>query len=412
MPTTTRSVKPPRKKEAKKQKAAAAKAIRGGETGQAQKTANTLGKLTGGRASQQPVEFTHDSRYFLSGVGNEVKLYSIATGDVARTLPAHGQEGHNMAVTAIAAHPTEHNQVFTGSVDGHIIVWDYSTATQINNIVVGEPIAQIAVCAARRDIVLVLTASRRSGKSTLYKLQLSGDTPEPLQQIAQITGCQRMAWAPDGEFVALLAEREMYVGRLANDSELQLQRFTLKTRASCIAFHATEACIAVGDIAGRITLWYCLGATTNEETTRTMMHWHAHGVNALTFTTDGIYMLSGGPEGVLVLWHMRSGGKQFLPHLGAEILAVSVSPDQAYYALTHADNTIRVVNALDLTLRQVVQGLKLQVPTGGYKGALPAGLTTEPRSRNLVLNGAPGSLQFYNPFSSRHILDLELDGYR
>jgi NET1-associated nuclear protein 1 (U3 small nucleolar RNA-associated protein 17) len=74
-------------------------------------------------------------------------------------------------------------------------------------------------------------------------------------------------------------------------------------------------------------------------------------------TRLGIYLLSGGREAVLVLWHLRSGHKQFLPRLDTDITKIIISPDQAYYALIQADNTIRIINALDLTLRQLIKTL-------------------------------------------------------
>jgi NET1-associated nuclear protein 1 (U3 small nucleolar RNA-associated protein 17) len=70
-------------------------------------------------------------------------------------------------------------------------------------------------------------------------------------------------------------------------------------------------------------------------------------------------MLSGGVEGVLIIWHLRSGTKQFLPHLGADINSVAVSPDQSSYAIAQQSNSVRIINALDLTQKQIVQGLKI-----------------------------------------------------
>jgi NET1-associated nuclear protein 1 (U3 small nucleolar RNA-associated protein 17) len=54
----------------------------------------------------------------------------------------------------------------------------------------------------------------------------------------------------------------------------------------------------------------------------TTLQWHAAAVGAITFSSDGNYLLSGGVEAVLVLWSLVSGGtaaKQFLPRLGAPI---------------------------------------------------------------------------------------------
>jgi NET1-associated nuclear protein 1 (U3 small nucleolar RNA-associated protein 17) len=39
---------------------------------------------------------------------------------------------------------------------------------------------------------------------------------------------------------------------------------------------------------------------------------------------------------------------------------------------------------------------------------IPTDIAIDPRSQNLVLNGTVGQLQFYNPFTKRHVFDLEV----
>ena len=54
----------------------------------------------------------------------------------------------------------------------------------------------------------------------------------------------------------------------------------------------------------------------------TILHWHAHAVTSILSSHDGRFVYSGGDEGVLVLWHVGSGGlnkKTFIPRLGAAV---------------------------------------------------------------------------------------------
>jgi hypothetical protein len=55
------------------------------------------------------------------------------------------------------------------------------------------------------------------------------------------------------------------------------------------------------------------------------MHWHAQAVSCLSCTEDAGYLLSGGQEGVLVMWQLESGYRQFLPRLGGPIVALANS---------------------------------------------------------------------------------------
>jgi NET1-associated nuclear protein 1 (U3 small nucleolar RNA-associated protein 17) len=46
-------------------------------------------------------------------------------------------------------------------------------------------------------------------------------------------------------------------------------------------------------------------------------------VSSLSLSVDGRYLYSGGEEGVLVVWQLGSGHKDFVPRLGAAIAHVA-----------------------------------------------------------------------------------------
>jgi NET1-associated nuclear protein 1 (U3 small nucleolar RNA-associated protein 17) len=90
----------------------------------------------------------------------------------------------------------------------------------------------------------------------------------------------------------------------------------------CAAIDSTDSLLAAGDVSGRIQIWHnfpaalrgaaaARGASDSTAAAAlpapvaTTWHWHAHPVRGLTFSADGVYLLSGGMEGVLV---SRAGG--------------------------------------------------------------------------------------------------------
>jgi NET1-associated nuclear protein 1 (U3 small nucleolar RNA-associated protein 17) len=183
----------------------------------------------------------------------------------------------------------------------------------------------------------------------------------------------------------------------------------MEQEITTMALHPSEHCIATGDVNGKIVLWYFMEKTHEHDNgakpISTTLHWHAHKVLALEFTADGSYLLSGGEEGVLVLWQLQTRHKDFLPRLGSDIMSISVSPDQTLMALGHQDNTIRIASTVNMTVKQAVMGLKCaQVDHETYP--LSTGLVVEPRNDHVVLNGVPGTLQFYNCFTDRHVLEV------
>ncbi len=73
-------------------------------------------------------------------------------------------------------------------------------------------------------------------------------------------------------------------------------RFAHRQNITAFAFHPTEKCVVYGDSVGEIWRDYCLDGITTSRRRLDKFHWHTLQVNALSFTPDGAYMLSGGLE--------------------------------------------------------------------------------------------------------------------
>ncbi|KAI8055478.1 WD40-repeat-containing domain protein [Syncephalis plumigaleata] len=364
-------------------------------------------KATQGHLGQLPVAFTRDSRLFINSTDKEVRFFSVATGQAIRAVPHLPEDRHGKPLTAAVINYASPDQLITSSFDKRVKVWNYEEQTLLKTFKFEDPVHNICLCPARPDEILVLTFNSYTGTSSVYLHKLSEELSESAEPLTQIPSRCRMAWSPDGSTIALVHERVLHLGTLHNNNTIQMKRVTFKSRATCLAFHPTEASLAIGDVSGQVTLWYYTQPMQpNEQMASTSFHWHALAVRTIAFTSDGIHMLSGGVEGVLVIWHLRSATKQFLPHLGADINSVAVSPDQSSYAIAQQSNSVRIINALDLTQKQVVQGLKINA--SDKMRLLSGSIAIEPRTGNLVLNGSAGSLQFYNPITNRHILDLEV----
>lgn len=153
-----------------------------------------------------------------------------------------------------------------------------------------------------------------------------------------------------------------------------------------------------------------------------------HALPIFTPFPLGTYLLSGGEEGVLVLWQHKTNHKHFRPRLGAAISRVSCSPGDAYFAVTLQNNGKAIIDDSDSveviqtqycvagdycccpilpSVVELVSGLNSDVEgvLGGVRRALVAvpgenpvktGLVLRPSSSSLVLNSSPGFLQFYD----------------
>uniref|UniRef100_A0A7S4E0P5 WD repeat-containing protein 75 second beta-propeller domain-containing protein n=1 Tax=Lotharella globosa TaxID=91324 RepID=A0A7S4E0P5_9EUKA len=170
------------------------------------------------------------------------------------------------------------------------------------------------------------------------------------------------------------------------------------TKVTAMAVHPYHPYIATGNNKGRITIWYNV---TGKDFATSSLHWHAHPVHAIAFSSDGSYMFSGGEEAVLVIWQLETKAKQFLPRLGSVIRSITISPDGNIYALALADNSLKFVDAVSNSESLHVKGLALAHSLPGEReqhgvGGVRETLKTDPRDSLIACRGVPGRLQFYD----------------
>ena len=113
-----------------------------------------------------------------------------------------------------------------------------------------------------------------------------------------------------------------------------------------------EDLAAVGMKDGTIRFWRF--DTQNSKSIKELYHWHSHQCRALQFTEDGIYLISGGEEAVLVIWQLQTGRRQFIPGLGTAISHISVSPNSKYYAVSTSGNCIHLINSVSSKIHKTI----------------------------------------------------------
>ena len=296
---------------------------------------------------------------------------------------------------------------------------------------------------------LLLIALLHSPKKRRWKLLVfDTNSRRPLRTVfesAQNSRCSGVAlkthgWRSGGEVFAIslvaISQKVMRVwgmcvrgntGHGGREVSVHHRRvYTHNARLTAVALHPLDGTAATGDIAGNIVLWRgavaSFGGERGRELTHrlthrrpgalraagavgppqtkaggavvtTNLHWHSRQVNCLAFSSGGDALLSGGTEAVLVVWHMSTGAKSFLPRLGAAIRSVASCPTNGRkYAISLADNTILVVCALDnMAALWRLRGLSLLAPV--HSTVVPAslyGMCVEPRNGGVVFKTLPG----------------------
>ncbi|KAJ7619182.1 WD40 repeat-like protein [Mycena polygramma] len=354
--------------------------------------------LTDSSVSTVPPIFTKDGSYFFSLVGPSVRIYAVTTGKVVSTLSIPRPTGYDASSDTLACavlNPHNAFQLITGSVAGVLAVWDFLEATLLQTVDVSQPIHHICVHENFKDSVFV-TASRPGKKGLIddnaIVLRVS---LKPADVASQSTRQKSSEIYPSARY-------ECPPASLFLPEEIGWTTF------------------ATGDDKGNIRLWYCLNDRlpdkplgVEKKTQTTTLHWHAHAVSSLAFTSNGAYLLSGGEESVLVIWQLHSGKREFLPRIGSPIKTIAVSKvagGEEEYLLGLADATYAFVGAASLKISRSYSRIKLaayNAPSTSKHSATP--LSVHSLTSTVILPSShPASLQIYSPLSSTLVSELEV----
>lgn len=218
-------------------------------------------------------------------------------------------------------------------------------------------------------------ADRTSGHSLvlLVSLKTKGEATESsasksseIVRIGKTRVASSLAISRSGSWLGVVAGLNLYVV-----STSALDNGFIKHEApqamTCLAIHPNDEYIVTGDEKGQLRFWYCLSTSvpvfasgSNAQTKTSTLHWHAHAVSSVIFTPNGAQLLSGGEEGVLVLWHMHTGRREFVPNLGAAIKSIAIrNTGQEEYLVGLVDGGFILVNGDTLTKTRAVSHISI-----------------------------------------------------
>ncbi|KAL8857158.1 MAG: hypothetical protein Q9198_010734, partial [Flavoplaca austrocitrina] len=96
------------------------------------------------------------------------------------------------------------------------------------------------------------------------------------------------------------------------------------------------------------------------------------------------YLISGGLETTLVLWQLETGYINTLPHLGAPIEGIVISPSGASYAIRLADNSAMIVSTAELKPTFSIAGVQSTDTNSLEHMKLPYIATVDSSPENMV----------------------------
>ncbi|VAI27360.1 unnamed protein product [Triticum turgidum subsp. durum] len=417
--------------------------------------------ITGGQSYvSAPPAFSADGRFLLVCSGRSVSVFSTSTGMLVSEL-----EGHEGDVTAVVIVPPQSNAAaaaklathcWTAGLDGFLIYWDFATAELVRKVKVDAPVHSMVIPNISKKLkvtevyfpfafVSVEALSNKAiqdkakGKPVTKKKELWGqlriyDLWKGCQvgsELAQTRKPEKIVVSCSGEFLGIANKRHLYIWSIPtkdfNYANIRKIKLGHTKELSTLAFHPSERIVAGGDATGRILIWRGFGkakfsgthgakSQVDEERdgvrgkddagTCTTWHWHSSGVNFLKFSSDGAYLLSGGMEGVIVVWQLDTGKRRYKPRLGSPLLFFVDSPDSSISCVSCTNNQVHLLNMPNMEVLKTVSGIKLPIASADLSRRDVCGFDS---TNGLVaIPTQDYCIQFYNLFENTEVSEVQV----
>ena len=363
--------------------------------------------------------------------------------------------GHSADVTTVSFHPAhpDGQVLLTASLDGTLRTWNTQDGSMGMTLTAPGPVESMAVASrsnphSRDTVYLSCWKRRREGDDgeggRIHACKIGNkQSSERLIKVATPT---QLIINPSGTLLGTFDRHTILIWLLSHkdcgtDYSQCLHRLHHTKRISVLACDMTGNVITAGDCTGRILLWRGILAERKTRPTQndseadlmsaenslpcTTFHWHSRTVQCLSFTSDSAYLLSGGSEGVLVIWHLEDGQKSYLPRLGASLRGISPFPrDAARVAIACADNAVRLISISSMVVECAITGVMPAFFKPRYAASRRADLaeasrnnlraepspavSLEPRSGTIAFAAVGSSLQLYDHEHDRHVARLAI----
>ncbi|KAG5518794.1 hypothetical protein PMAC_002765 [Pneumocystis sp. 'macacae'] len=341
--------------------------------------------ISGGYFSNLTPIFTKDEKSILVAIGSIVKIYNIKTGICMQTIGNLDQENYLYLpkITAMKLDPSNEYRVYIADEEGYIKLWDWTDNSLLRSRHTRKKIHYISVQSSNPSCIYAVlehhsphpsnshsssvsikSSSKKFYEVYSYTFPSFGSSSTKIirsQRILKCKTCIGMNISDDEKTLVIGTIHSIYVCKKKEQNPKNHQKLweihKFDTRSPISSLLMYDNYVAVGDHEGKLLIYYNI--LNLEEPIVRIFHWHPHPFSALSLILEGSYILTGGKEGVLVFWQIKTGNKQFLPRLGSPINKIGVSRTNSFYAVLLENNSIKIVNAIDLKIKSEISGVQI-----------------------------------------------------
>ncbi|AWM38533.1 WD domain, G-beta repeat [Gemmata obscuriglobus] len=312
-----------------------------------------------------------DDRFVaVAGAAGPVVVLDAVTGSARHQLP-----GHRGGATAVTW--ADEGTVVSAGQDGRVRVWDAATGAErfaldagarwVESVAV-SPCGTYLASAAGKKVRLwgrdgrllrdypghastVTDLVWRPGGHELTAAAYGGvalwspDAAEPAGRLEWKGSVLRLAWSPDGKFLAT-GDQDSTVHFWVMAAGTDLKMFGYPKKVTQLAWDHTSRFLATGG-GHRVTVWDCSGS--GPANTRPLVldaHDAVGKVSALAFQRAGPLLASGADDGQVLLWRPDGGRRPLAAAgLGAVVTRLAWSADDSRLAVGTEAGVVTVFRA-------------------------------------------------------------------
>ncbi|KAI5965682.1 NAN1 [Candida pseudojiufengensis] len=300
----------------------------------------SISMLTGGIPINFPYSnitasiFSNDGRYLIVTLTHQIRIYFISTKQCIKTIDID-----LTGLVDIKLDINNPNQILLFKQLGEILTINYKD--KLNDPIISTTSIQLqsqhnilSVVNVKHNNFIIVTGKKdkKKGSSPHTRYILSIDrTSETIKTVGEIQNSLLYSISLDlnklafvlSDHKVLLLDLETYYNNEESEVEdiitKELISYQYRSPITSIAV-SNDSIIALGTNSGVIQVIY--GGIENE--TQRILKWHIEQINALQFSSDNNYLISGGSEKVLVFWQLETEKKQFLPRLNGIIDKINI----------------------------------------------------------------------------------------
>nr|CAD7431799.1 unnamed protein product [Timema monikensis] len=373
--------------------------------------------VTGGSIIKFSPVFSSDAKTLFLAWGNIIRAFIVSTGELVRDY-----KGLEARAVGVQFHPNNPHLLVALSEHGELAHWRWKTRLppqilNLQNILENSTPNGFYLVPKGDDqdescdvYVTCKLKSKKYPRLCVYDEKTGESSHDNLTRNFEVNkhGVYKIAFGGQGEdrYFAGIYKKNLYISNLKKKT-FDIKRIGGQRSLTCVACHQEHHMIIAGDNTGRILLWQQF--FENPNCGFSVYHWHTLPVTDLAFSHFGSFFYSGGSEHVMVKWTLDSPDQRlYLPRLPDNICHLVVAPDNLYVAISLADNGIRVVDSHLKTISIIQHFTWCGEGEPNNKTRFPAGLSLDPRTKSMVLNGRVGHIQFFNPNTSSLLYNLDI----